>query len=304
MGAMSGDGEAWGLLATHQDGWLPRPSRCRWYFRVVSSPVRRSVKGFHHMIAAEWLTRLTIGDFFFRWLHILAGITWIGLLYYFNFVQVPGLAAYGDEGKARNITINQIARRALWWFRWASIATLATGLLITIVIPDYMNNFLGHEGDDLANNGKNAAIAVGMILGITMAANVWMIIWKNQRVVLANAVNVLEGKEADPNAATAGRKALLASRQNMIFSVSMLFYMVGAAHFYGTYFEPTSGNANTFLIISVVIGALLEMNCIGLFGGIKAGNKMLWPYESHKNAIISSIVLWVVLAAVSIIVMG
>lgn len=67
----------------------------------------------------------------FRWLHILVGIAWIGLLYYFNLVQVPGLAAYGDEGKARNITIDKIARRALWWFRYAALATLATGLLIT-----------------------------------------------------------------------------------------------------------------------------------------------------------------------------
>ncbi len=73
----------------------------------------------------------------FRWLHILVGIAWIGLLYYFNLVQVPGLAAYGDEGKARNITIDKIARRALWWFRWASIATLATGILITGAIVNY-----------------------------------------------------------------------------------------------------------------------------------------------------------------------
>ena len=250
------------------------------------------------MIAAEWFTQELIGNFFFRYLHILAGIAWIGLLYYFNFVQVPGLAAYGDEGKARNITITQIATRALWWFRWAAIATLTTGLLITIVVPDYMNNFMNHEGSSPAN-ATNAAITVGMTLGILMAANVWMIIWKNQKVVIANATNVLNGGEANPDAATAGRRAMLASRQNMIFSVSMLFYMVGTSHFY-TVFKATPGNANTFVLISCVIIALLQLNALGKFGGIKAGNKMLWPYESHKNAIISSVVLWTVLFLVSI----
>ena len=255
------------------------------------------------MAAAAWLTQNTIGNFWFRYLHILAGITWIGLLYYFNFVQVPGLAAYGDEGKARNITVTQIATRALWWFRWASIATLATGLLITAVAPDYMKEFMNHPGSDPLN-AKNAVISVGMTLGILMAANVWMIIWKNQKVVIANAVNVLGGGEANPDAATCGRKALLASRQNMVFSVSMLFYMVGAAHFYPEVFSATKGNANTFMFISLAIIALLELNAIGIFGGIKAGNKMLWPYESHKNAIISSLVLLAIFFGLSVAFMG
>ena len=89
----------------------------------------------------QLLTSDYLLGFGFRWLHILVGIAWIGLLYYFNLVQVPGLAAYGDEGKARNITIDKIARRALWWFRWAAIATLATGLLITGQ-TNYWQNFM------------------------------------------------------------------------------------------------------------------------------------------------------------------
>jgi uncharacterized membrane protein len=244
-----------------------------------------------------------IGNFWFRYLHVVAGITWIGLLYYFNLVQVPGLAAYGDEGKARNITITQIATRALWWFRWASVATLATGILITAVVPEYMENFMNHEGNDPAN-AKNAAISVGMTLGILMAANVWMVIWKNQKVVIANATTVLSGGEANPDAATSGRRAMLASRQNMIFSVSMLFFMVGAAHYYPESFSATSGNANAFMLISIVIIALLQLNALGKFGGIKAGNKMLWPYESHKNAIISGVVLWAVFFIASIVLMS
>ena len=163
-------------------------------------------------------------NFFMRYLHVLVGIAWIGLLYYFNLVQVPALASYGDEAKARNLTLDKLARRALWWFRWAAIMTLGTGILITGQ-PDYWQNFLNTGSTN--GIGHDAAISVGMIFAITMAANVWMVIWKNQKVVLANAVNVLGGGQADPNAAAAGRRALLASRQNMIFSVSMLWFMVG-----------------------------------------------------------------------------
>mgnify|MGYP000073535698 FL=1 len=249
----------------------------------------------------ELLSQDYIFSFGFRWLHILVGIAWIGLLYYFNLVQVPGLAAYGDEGKARNITIDKIARRALWWFRWAAIATLATGILITGQ-PDYWKNFMNGGA---SGNGHDAAISLGMVLGILMAANVWMIIWKNQKVVLANAANVLGGGEANADAPTAGRKALLASRQNMIFSVSMLFFMVGSAHFYDAFNTTAmSSSASNFLMISCVIIALLELNAIGIFGGIKAGNKMLWMYESHKNALITSGILWLVLWILSEVILG
>lgn len=83
-----------------------------------------------------FFSRVSLGNFGFRWLHILAGIMWIGLLYYFNFVQVPAFAAFGDEGRARNIAIDKVARKALWWFRWAAISTFVTGILITIITPD------------------------------------------------------------------------------------------------------------------------------------------------------------------------
>ena len=244
------------------------------------------------------LTRDYLGNFGFRWLHIVAGICWIGLLYYFNLVQVPAFAAFGDEGKARNIAIDKVARRALWWFRWAAIATLVTGLLITGLVENYFKDFM--SSTSASGIGHDVAISVGMVLGILMAANVWMVIWKNQKVVLANAVNVLGGGQADPNAAAAGRRALLASRQNMIFSVSMLWFMVGTAHFYGESFNnATSSDALTYLIVAVVIGAIFQLNALGKLGGTAATNKLLWPYESHKNALITSGILWLVLYVLS-----
>jgi len=249
----------------------------------------------------ELLARDVLLGFGFRWLHVLVGIAWIGLLYYFNFVQVPGLAAYGDEGKARNITIHQIARRALWWFRWAAIATLVTGLLITGQ-TNYWLDFM--NGSDV---GHDVAISVGMVIATLMAANVWMVIWKNQKVVLANAVNVLEGKDADPGAATAGRRALLVSRQNMIFSVSMLWFMVGSAHFYDVFSKGLVDDSTAAWIyfgVSMAIVAVFQLNALGLFGGIKAGNPLLVIYENHRNAIITSFVLWAVLWILSEVMLG
>ena len=232
-----------------------------------------------------------------RTLHVLAGITWIGLLYYFNVVQVPAFAAYGDEARARNVSIEQLASRALWWFRWAAVATLVLGLLILGVTKDYMKDFL--TTDATIGLGRSAAILVGMLFGITMAANVWMVIWKNQKIVIANAATLVAGGEANPGAPGAGRAALLASRQNFIFSFSMLWFMVGAAHLYGGYDGDSAGKAWVFILLSVVIGAALQLNALGKFGGRAATNKLLWPYESHKNAMITGGVLWVVLYLLS-----
>ncbi len=248
----------------------------------------------------QLFTREYLGNFGFRYLHVLVGITWIGLLFYFNLVQVPALAAYGDEGKARNIAIDKIARRALWWFRWSALATLGTGILISGMVENYYQDFFGR-----GHAARDAAISVGMVIGTLMAANVWMIVWKNQKVVLANAANMLGGGEANADAPTAGRKALLASRQNMIFSVSVIYFMVGAPHFYsGAFPDATSSNAWTFFFIAMAIVTLLQLNAIGIFGGIKAGNKMLWMYESHKNALIASGVLWLVLWVLSEVLLG
>jgi len=232
-----------------------------------------------------------------RALHVLAGVAWIGLLYYFNVVQVPAFASYGDEGRARNVAIDKLARRALWWFRWAAIATLVLGLLILGGTKDYMKGFMGDES--FLGRNHNAAILVGMLFGITMAANVWMIIWKNQKIVLANAANLVAGGEADPGAPGAGRKALLASRQNFVLSFAMLWFMVGASHLYGVFDGNSSGKAWTFVILAIILGGALELLALGKIGGTAATNKLLWPFENHKNAMYTGGALWLVLYILS-----
>ena len=120
---------------------------------------------------AEYLgffSRAGLGQFGFRWLHILVGIMWIGLLYYFNFVQVPAFAAFGDEGKARNIAIDKVARKALWWFRWAAVMTFATGILITLATDNYFS-------DGFGKSARGLSISLGMLLGIVMLCNVWAV---------------------------------------------------------------------------------------------------------------------------------
>lgn len=232
-------------------------------------------------------------DFLFRWAHVLAGITWIGLLYYFNFVQVPAFAEL-DAG-ARNQAVDKLASRALWWFRWAAAATLAFGILILAVQEKGTGGGSRLMDGDYWKTPAGVSISTGILLAVTMFANVWLVIWPNQRKVIANARNVLAGGEADPDAAAAGRKALLASRQNAIFSFTMLFFMVGTAHFFATgSFSTTSGSDRAiYWLITLVLWIFFELNCLGVIGGTGPEGTN-WFYENHKRAIGTGLVLVVV----------
>ena len=237
-----------------------------------------------------FFSRNGLGSFGFRWLHILAGITWIGLLYYFNFVQVPAFAAFGDEAKARNIAIDKVARKALWWFRWAAFSTFVTGILITVVTENYFSDGFGKSAGGIA-------ISTGMLLGTIMMLNVWGVIWRNQKVVLANAANLLAGGEADPNAAAAGRRAFMASRQNVIFSVSMLFFMVFKSHALTTGAELSGGKVGTFWLITLILIVVLELNCLGLMPWKTQPNKglnVLYDGPGVRNPLVAAFGLWVV----------
>ncbi len=226
-----------------------------------------------------------------RYLHVVVGITWIGLLYYFNFVQVPAFAEM--EGAARNNAIDKLASRALWWFRWAAVATVATGLLI-LGFQRTASGSSQLSDMDYFKTLPGISIATGILLALTMFVNVWGIIWRNQKIVIANARNVQAGGEADPEAAAAGRKALLASRMNTIFSLPMLIFMVGTAHFpYNQLLPPEGGKRALYWGVTLVIWAVLEANALGWIGGTKPGGTNS-IFDTHKNALITGFVLAVV----------
>lgn len=148
--------------------------------------------------------------FFMRWLHVLSGVMWIGLLWYFNFVQTPSMPKIPDEQKPAVSKV--IAPAALFWFRWAALATVVTGLLLA-----WMNGYLWRA---LAFTKGVHAIGIGMWLGLIMAFNVWFIIWPNQKKALGIVQVAAEEK------AKAARLAMLTSRFNTMLSIPMLYCMV------------------------------------------------------------------------------
>jgi len=215
-----------------------------------------------------------------RWSHVFVGITWIGLLYFFNFVQVPAYAEM--EGAARNNAIDKLTSRALWWFRWAAAATLLSGILLIIFQEQY-------EGDYI-RSAPGVAIYAGVLLAVTMFLNVWLVIWPAQKVVIANARNVQAGGEADPNTAAAARKGALASRMNTIYSLPMLIFMVGTSHFpYDVSVDASGSKRAVFWIIWIVIWGVLELNALGYLGGRGPGGPRI-IYDTHRNAIITGFV--------------
>ena len=157
----------------------------------------------------------------FRFFHVLAGIMWIGLLWYLNFVQIPSMPKISDEQKPAITKV--IAPAVLFWFRWAALATIVTGLIVA-----YLNGYV-HQALMLgigSGGGKNTAIGIGMWLGLIMAFNVWFIIWPNQKKALGIVESTPEEKPV------ALKKAVMASRINTLFSIPMLLSMVAAQNLY------------------------------------------------------------------------
>ena len=160
-----------------------------------------------------------------RWLHIVSGITWIGLSYYFNLVQIPALAvAAGDKGGPGGAGVTKyIAPRALWWFRWAALATWVTGFWYLARSGNLVGAFaLGMASDPV--NYYQLVIGIGAWLGTIMLLNVWGVIWPNQKKVLGLVA------ASDEEKAKARRVAMLASRVNFVLSVPMLLCMGSATH--------------------------------------------------------------------------
>jgi uncharacterized membrane protein len=180
--------------------------------------------------------------FLFRWIHLLAGVAWIGLLWYFNFVQ--GEYFKEADAAAKSDAIRKLVPRALWWFRWGAMFTFLSGLAM-----------LG------AKHLSGYGIIVGSTLGTLMFLNVWLIIWPNQKVVIASAEKVAGGGEADPAAAGALAKAGLASRTNTLFSIPMLFFMASSVHL-AQLATPVQNAGIVSLLVVFGLILLLEINAI------------------------------------------
>ena len=235
------------------------------------------------MLALELFTR-NGGIFLSRYAHYLFGITWIGLLYYFNFVQTPAFATF--DAPARTEAISKLVPRALWWFRWAAIFTVISGFFIL--------GFQKQFDADYMKSPAGASISTGVLLGLIMLGNVWGVIWRNQKIVIKSAQGVLAGQPADPAAADAGRKAALASRTNAVFSIPLLFFMAFTGHLAPVY-NPTPAGSHRALywipVLIVIIAA--ELNALGVIGGFSPGPTKKY-LETHQNAIITGFSLAVV----------
>ena len=179
-------------------------------------------------------------EFLLRWLHFLSGITWIGLLYYFNFVQGPFFAEADAEAP---------------------------------------------PGVSLFRVPWGAAIFTGALFGTLMLVNVWGVIWRNQKVVIASAVAAASGGQANPAAAAAGRRAFLASRTNVVFSIPMLFFMGAATHW-----PPTRiTHATEYWVALLVLVAMVELNALKATTGITTK-----PIEKIPGVITTGFVVWAV----------
>ncbi len=200
---------------------------------------------------------LNIVNMLARWSHLLFGITWIGLLYYFNFIQGGYFKSASPEGLAD--AKSQLAPNALWWFRWGAMFTFLTGVILL--------------GGMHGLGQLNEYIIVGATLGTLMFLNVWAIIWPNQKI----ALGMVEG-----DGAAAGAKALLASRTNTLFSAPMIFCMLAGPHFAG--YAKTVVSTGMWAALALV--AVLQINA--MLG--KQG-----PMASVKGVIVSSLVLTAVL---------
>jgi uncharacterized membrane protein len=208
--------------------------------------------------------------FFLRWIHFLAGITWIGILYYFNFVQTPFFAE--TEAPVRTGAIQKLVPRALWWFRWGAMVTFLAGLLMYLIRLHQMG------GEAFFSSQYGITINLGGLLGTIMFLNVWLVIWPNQQIVIASANQAAQGWQPLPAAAGAGRRAGLTSRTNTVFSIPMLFFMGAAMHYPGLVGpSPAQG---LFWLITLIIIAAVEYNAlVGTQGATKK------PLDSVSGAL-------------------
>ena len=195
-------------------------------------------------------------EMIFRYVHYFAGVIWIGMLYYFNFVQGEWFKELDADEKiksSRGVAVRTLVPRALGWFRYGALFTFISGVILL--------GLKGHPmGAAMFNTSWWAFIGTGALLGTIMFLNVWLVIWPNQKIVIASAKQVASGGQALPEAAGAAAKAGLASRHNTLFSLPMLFLMGAASHL-PTQVNPEYKGSILALVLILIIGAL-ELNAL------------------------------------------
>lgn len=190
------------------------------------------------------------GEFILRWFHYMAGVVWIGMLYYFNFVQGPFMAE--AEASWKSGVQQKLLPRGMWWFRWGAMGTFLTGwgLLSQKAMEQHVP----------ISSPWGTIILTGGILGTIMFLNVWLVIWPNQKIVIENATRVAKGEAALPETAAAAARAGIASRTNTLFSIPLLFFMGAASHL------PISMSPDKSMVpywsVFGIITALIELNAL------------------------------------------
>src|SRR2546428_10989093 len=219
-----------------------------------------------------------VAELLLRWLHFLAGITWIGLLYYFNFVQGPFMAV--ADAATKSAATQKLVPRALAWFRWSAVLTFLSGAAI-------IGKRIGEspEGSAAWSSPWAVTILTGALFGTMMLINVWGVIWRNQKIVIASAVAAASGGQANAAAPAAARRAFLASRTNVVFSIPMLFFMGAASHFT----LPAGGNHFAYWTGLIVVIALLEINALTATTGPTTK-----PIEKIPGVIVTGFVVWAI----------
>lgn len=183
-----------------------------------------------------------------RWIHFFSGVAWIGHLYYFNFVQGAFFAEI--EAPVKNVAFSKLVPKALWWFRWGAMGTFLSGVAM-----------LGMEANaDFFQSSYGIFIFTGGLMGTLMFLNVWLIIWPAQQILIANANTVIGGGAANPEAAKAAPRALLASRTNVLFSIPLLFMMGACRHLVIDIPEGFSPWALVGVLTAIILA--LEVNAI------------------------------------------
>src|SRR5881396_1127519 len=274
--------------------WLPAAAFCSWTCAIAGVPLKfgsqtpHCAGRFPSYFAARTcpsfpLPEALVAEFLLRWLHYLGGITWIGLLYYFNFVQGPFMAE--ADPAAKSTATQKLLPRALRWFRGGAILTFLTGLAI-------IGKRIGESPLGAAGWSTPWAITIltGALFGTLMFFNVVLVIWPKQQIVIASAKTVASGGQANALAPAAARRAFLSSRTNVVFSIPMLFYMGAASHFT----LPGGGNHAAYWAGVIVVAALLEINSLAATTG--ATTK---PIEKIPGVIVTGFVVWAVVYALA-----